>query len=661
MDNNYNNIISLKFAQAEQPKFEEKKGKGYIEFGKANDYPDYLLTIYNQSPKHGAIIKGKAKYIYGGGFTDNTLKANSAGETWNQLLKKAIIDDEIFSGYYLQLCYNRAGKIKDVFHLEFYKVRTNKTCSEFYVKNDWQDNREQMRCYPAFDNKYDPKKPTKLLFIKQYNPKYDVYPLPSYFQGMNYIESDVQVSRYILGNANDGFAAGKAIQFFNGEPTEEQKAAVEKNLKKKFNGSEGDRVVIIFSKPGETPVTINDLGSTMLTKEDFAPINLLIQQEIFASHQITSPMLFGIKTEGQLGGRSELQDAYEIFNNTYVNERQQAHEETFNKLFTIIGIPESEIIPVEPLGFGLKEDLLLDVMPREYFMDKIGVDQKYYSLPPVRTQSLPGATSPTPAVDVSGTPIAAANDNIKNLTGRQHQNVMRIVRQFISGKLTREQAALMLKSGFQFTDSDVDVFLVEPTQQFSSEEDDSDILEFETVGESAENYTELNRVLAKDANYFADVKELSTLENKILELIKKDDKITAETIAQALKKPVTVIQAAIDGMTEAGVLITKGGSTKVPGVRPIGKTTEIFIRYRYDWRADITAEEKATGFDGSRPFCQKIIEMGKLYSRQDIELISERLGYSVWDRRGGWWTREDGSHSPSCRHSWYALTVVKKK
>ena len=33
----------------------------------------------------------------------------------------------------------------------------------------------------------------------------------------------------------------------------------------------------------------------------------------------------------------------------------------------------------------------------------------------------------------------------------------------------------------------------------------------------------------------------------------------------------------------------------------------------------------------------------KLWSRQDIENISLRLGYSVWDRRGGWWTMPDGN------------------
>ncbi len=318
---NFNNIISVKFAQAEQPKFEEKKGSfPYVEFGKNNDYPTYLIDMYNESPKHGAIIKGKTTYIFGKGFEGVTQDANTAGDSWNTIVKKCILDDEIYGGYYLQIIYNLLGEIKDVFHIEFSKVRMSKDSTQFYVKNDWSTNntKEKIRVYPAFCNKYDKDNPAVIRYVSQYNPKSDVYPLPSYFHGLNYIECDIQISRWILGNAKDGFAAGKLIQFFNGDPVEEQKGQIEKGLKKKFSGSEGDRYTIVFSKSGETPVQISDLGNTMLTKEDFTPVNTLIQGEIFAAHGVTSPMLFGIKTEGQLGGRSEIRDAYEIFNNTYV-------------------------------------------------------------------------------------------------------------------------------------------------------------------------------------------------------------------------------------------------------------------------------------------------------------------------------------------------------
>ena len=87
MDNNYKHIV-LQFDQAQQPRFEEKKRLGYVEFGAHNDYPSYLLSLYNESPKHGAIIKGKCNYIYGKGFEDAG-SANS-NDTWNDVMKKCI-------------------------------------------------------------------------------------------------------------------------------------------------------------------------------------------------------------------------------------------------------------------------------------------------------------------------------------------------------------------------------------------------------------------------------------------------------------------------------------------------------------------------------------------------------------------------------------------
>ena len=54
------------------------------------------------------------------------------------------------------------------------------------------------------------------------------------------------------------------------------------------------------------------------------------------------------------------------------------------------------------------------------------------------------------------------------------------------------------------------------------------------------------------------------------------------------------------------------------------------------------------------------MQLDRFYSRQDIEKISERVGYSVWDRRGGWFTQPDGEHRPYCRHRWQ-VNIVKRK
>lgn len=709
----YNNIITVKFAQAERPKFEERRGKGYIEFGANNDYPNYLLDLYNESPKHGAIIKGKANYIYGKGFENIAVKANVKGESFNQVAKKCILDDEIFSGYYLQVIWNLLGKVKDVYHVGFQKVRSNKEATEFKIKENWADNKEEARCYPSFnaDAEFVKVNPIQILSVKQYNPKGDIYPLPSYFQGLNYIESDVQVSRHILGNAKDGFVATTLINLNGGEPEEEAKAAVEKGIKKKFTGSEGDRVVIMFNKSKDNAAEIVPLSSTMLTKEDFTNINNLIQQEIFACHQITSPALFGIKTEGQLGGRGEMRDAYEIFNNTYVNSRQQAFEETFATLLKYAGaVGEFKIVPVEPIKFefgemiasqNLTKDEIRDIMGKEpldpsiktqaqIISDNINAlsplvaNKVLESMTPDEIRSLAGlipavangqqvvgdGSMPTP------TPASPINSNLANMTGKQYQHLDRIKSKYKKGKSTRQEAAMILKNSFGLSDEDIAIMLDADSSeaQFASHEEmDFALIEsFAQCGESIDNYEVLSSKHAFEKDYFADTKQLSELEANVLNLIKKDKRITADVIASTLKLSPSVIAKVMTGLETSGLI--KSTSTQIgadtiiertsTGVKVGGDaatTTDILLRYSYSWRQDISAQEKESGREGSRPFCQRMMDMGRLYSRAEIENISMKLGYSAWDRVGGWWTREDGTHSPQCRHTWNALTVIRKK
>lgn len=658
MSNKYQ-LINIQFDQAQQPRFEEKKGKNYVEFGAKNNYPNYLIELYGESPKHGAIVKGKVNYIFGKGFEGVEQKANSQGETWNQIMKRSILDDELQGGYYLQIIYNALGKIKDVFHIEFQKVRVSKDLQTFYVKNDWtaSDFKEKAREYPAF-NPNDPSGP-QIFFVKQYNPKSDVYPLPSYFQGLNYIESDIQVSRHILGNAKHNFVATKLINFNNGLPQEEEQEEVETDLKRKFANHDGDRVVIAFNPSKENAVDIVNLGETSLTKEDFTNVNNLIMQEIFSCHQVTSPMLFGIKTEGQLGGRSEIRDAYQIFQNTYVNERQQEHEQTFTKLMNLAGIEgEFKIVPVEPLSFEFSEAVMSANMTRDEIREKLGLQSSVV----------------TDASGVTTQPVQA-NATLTNLSGRQHQNVMRIVRQFGSGKINKAQAALMLKNGFGFTDADVDTFLGiddDPSteQAFVSMQDDLLLNEFAACGDSVEDFEVIETHDAKNYEAFAD-EEINVLKANVLDLISKDKRVTPEVMAKVLNKSVEQIDNALEALKLEGYLVQTGLEISIlnpnytPVVRqltmPLSKIpggdkttkTEVLLRYTYSGPED----------SKNRPFCARMLQLAKtkLWSRADIENISERLGYSVWDRRGGWFTEPNGNHRPYCRHRWQVKIVTRKK
>ena len=88
-------IMEVKFAQAPEPKFYERAGQGgRVDYGEDNAYPSFLSDLYRDSSKHGAIVKSKATYIYGSGLDKikELPMANDLGETWNDVLKKVILD-----------------------------------------------------------------------------------------------------------------------------------------------------------------------------------------------------------------------------------------------------------------------------------------------------------------------------------------------------------------------------------------------------------------------------------------------------------------------------------------------------------------------------------------------------------------------------------------
>lgn len=707
MENNYKHIV-LHFDTAQKPVFVENKTKGWVTFGQNNDYPKYLLDLYSESPKHGGIVKTKCVYSYGKGF-ETPGQANGA-ETWNDILRKVVKDDELYRGFYFQVIWNREKKIKDIYHIEFHKVRTNIDKTEFYVKNDWSNSREKERCYPAF-NVNNPVG-AQIFYYKEYNPLSDSYPVPSYFQGLNMICADIEVSRSLLGNAKQGFSGTKLINLNNGDPIgEEHKGEVEKGLLKKFTGSEGKRVVIMFNKSKDNAAEILDLGTSMLTKEDFTNVNALIQSEILTTHQVTSPVLFGISTPGALGQRNELRDAFELFSKTYVSDRQQVIEEIITKFRNLKGeAGEFKIQPIEPLKFefseaiisaNLTQDEIREVMGKEPIDKSVKegaqiVNDNLNSLSPlVATKVLETMTTdeiralaglqPTGVnnntsvtIQPSVQQVQQSNEAIKNLSGRQYQNVMRIVRQFGNGKLTKQQASLMLKNGFGFTDDDVNTFLGidddpltdDEVAKFSADPEMTLLQAFTEFGESKDNFEILMSTPLSHFEAFADQYEIDQLQANILGLYEKDKRITPEIISKTLKASIDDVNTAIKGLIDNKIINVKEvkvGTDKVLETKVLkpaselpgkdSKVQKLMIRYSYEWR-NIEGNDKNKSH--SRPFCVALMESNKLYSRADIETLSARFGYSVFDRCGGFWNN-NGTIEYQCRHEWKANIVIRKK
>ena len=660
-----NDLVILNFQEARQPEYREKRGKGYIEFGEKNDYPSYLLSLYNKSAKHNAIVKGKVNYIIGNGWkTDEVdpiaeqfIAQPNQFESLNDLTRKVSIDIEIFGGAYLEVIWSlTGGKLVDVLHIDYTKIRSNADNTQFWYKKDWAERKDEAFAMMAFNTNVRQGK--QILYVKEYRPGLDTYALPGYMGALNYIESDIEVSRHVLGNAQTGFSASKLITLPNGEPSPDEKRNIERRFTDRFSGSDGKKFILSFTTdPARKPI-IEDLGASDITKEDFTRVDLIIQNNLFAGHQITSPSLFGIAEPGQLGSRTQMRDSYEIFKNTYVNDKQQFIEAVFNQLARLRGATsEITIIPVEPIGFELSEAALLQIAPKEWLLEKAGIDVSKFV--------------PTVANNATTEQIQAeVNDNLKNLSGRQYQQVMRVIRQFSQGKITKEIATTMLKAGLGMTDSDINAMLGiddDPSTddfQFSALDEDTVIGMFRECGESKAGYNVIaSKAVFSAREAFADDSLIDkALDKQILALIDKDPKISIDDIAGATKKSRDVVQGRLSYLVESGAINYDPKIEERKLTKPLSKlvddmeVTTFEVRYSYEWKPIVPSSQRDTAAHPSRQFCRKLIAEDKFWTRKGIEMLSARLGYSVFDRGGGWW-----GDSPSCRHEWRRNVVVKKK
>jgi DNA-binding Lrp family transcriptional regulator len=664
-----NDLVILNFQEARQPEYREKRGKGYIEFGEKNDYPNYLLSLYNKSAKHNAIVKGKVNYIIGNGWksdevdpiAEQFIAQPNQFESLNDLTRKVSIDIEIFGGAYLEVIWSlTGGKLVDVLHIDYTKIRSNTDNTQFWYKKDWAERKDEAFAMMAFNTQVRQGK--QILYVKEYRPGLDTYALPGYMGALNYIESDIEVSRHVLGNAQTGFSASKLITLPNGEPSPDEKRNIERRFTDRFSGSDGKKFILSFTTdPARKPI-IEDLGASDITKEDFTRVDLIIQNNLFAGHQITSPSLFGIAEPGQLGSRTQMRDSYEIFKNTYVNDKQQFIESVFNQLARLKGATSDiNIIPVEPIGFELSEAALLQIAPKEWLLEKAGIDVSKYQ--PVLDENITNQ----PTIDQVQ---AEVNDNLKNLSGRQYQQVMRVIRQFSQGKITKEIATTMLKAGLGMTDSDINAMLGiddDPSTddfQFSALDEDTVIGMFSECGEPKCNYNILHsKAVFSAREAFAEDSLIDkALDKQILALIDKDPKISIDDIAGATKKSRDVVQGRLSYLVESGAINYDPKVEERKLTKPLSKLVDdmevtIFeVRYSYEWKPIVPSSQRDTAAHPSRQFCRKLIAEDKLWTRKGIEMLSARLGYSVFDRGGGWW-----GNSASCRHEWRRNVVVKKK
>ena len=611
------NIINIALDVYKVPVFKEVKNKDWVIYGDdendggefKNRYCDFLIQCFNRSAKNNAIITGKANYIFGKGWTTEKLedaKISASVEGWlenineyetaNDVLRQVTLDYMICGGFFLEIIWEKGGKkIASVNHIPFNYLRSNKDNTKFYYTKDWSKIKpEQNEDWEVFDA-FDVNKPKgkQILYVKEYRPGVQTYTLPDYIGAIPYIVCDYSIANFHRNNIENNFWGGYLLNFPMTVPDQDIQDSITARFTQKHTGSDNaGRVVVTFSDGVESQPTLLNLQPSDLDKQ-FDILNKTVQQEIFTGHKITSGMLFGIKTEGQLGGRTELLESWEHFYKTYIVYKQDVITRVFNNLLQVNKLPPVlKIQPIEPIGITWSEQTYVNVMTKDELREKLGLPKLVVEAAPVQMK--------------------------KVLSEKE------IAELFISECGIKKEGEVIREESFTGKN-------------------------FKEAIEQGE------KLLGLSKQKFL----TSTIEQNIINILVKNPNIKPPDIAKALTVSEKDVADTINKLMKEGSIDVndKGNTWKVkPKAVDENNPFNEKLKVVYDYQLRSVASGQPI-IDTTRDFCKAVINSNNYFDAQKIQSFSDRFGYDVFDRAGGWWTH-DGEHDPQCRHEWN-LKVIK--
>jgi hypothetical protein len=635
---------------------EQDRMLGFIKWGKKNDYPYFLIDLYNGSAWHQGIIKNKTHYIAGGGLevVSGELArfiANPYSDfTMNEIVEQLAFDYELFGAFAVKGTWNKEGTRVAVWeYLPIDAIRISSDERMYYLSDDWtmqQQSAEKtnLRVLPALDE--NNKVGSFIIYYKDPAKKgrkeHGVYPKPPYQGGITAIQTDVDISKFHMYELQNGFKSGTMITFMNGFPETQEEAESYKNQIKGPASSienSGD-IIITFAESSDQAPKVDNLTGNDLDKR-YESLESSVQQNILVAHAVVAPSLFGVAPEGSFNA-AESADLFEIFKKTYVETRQKRIEWVLNYMVKLSG--DTGVIK------------LRDVTP-------IGQATEQPTAP---------ATSTAPATDTAQVDVAKSA-----LNGAQIASLIDVVAKIKEGLLTPESALSIVLASFPTIDEAQArriVGLPATAQQMSSckfDHDEDEIGYFAQYGDPAHEYEVLATfpiewdtpsadVFSKQDQLFATIAEISAelndFDKNVLKLI--GDGEDSNGISKALNTNIEEIAKSMSRLMKWDILL-KGEVTDLGKqlVREEQIPIERFeVRYGYRTRLDVPPAKT-----GSRQFCERLMSLNRLYTRDEINTISARVDRDVWKYRGGWYTNPDTQAStPWCRHEWIQQLVVKR-
>ena len=301
-----------------------------IQWGEGNSYPSYLLSLYTDVGTLHSIIQGCIDYTLGNGVEVQEY-INSEGDTYEDVIRKITLDWFIYGGFAIQVIKNKLNEARELVHLPFQNVRSDKKNTTFYYSEDWTRSAGRIKylTYPKFDRKMEGS--TGVIYIKANLGT--TYPTPLYGTktGVQACEILKEISNFHFNQISNGFMGGYSINFNGGEPEDKVKEEIEKNIIEKFTGTgNAGRVLINWNRSKDQAMTLDKLDTDDFA-DKYTALDKKVNQDLFTAFR-ANPNLFGIPTENLGFNQEEYESSFKLFNRTVIRPVQQRIVDVFGRL-----------------------------------------------------------------------------------------------------------------------------------------------------------------------------------------------------------------------------------------------------------------------------------------------------------------------------------------
>lgn len=688
--------------------------RGILTYGKDNKIPGYYLKLYKEQPTHGSIVNAKAMYL--AGLSIKSKSGNPQAEAWLKKVNptesaydvslKTTKDQPLYGGFAVKVIPNMLGVPLWYFHMDWGKCRITECGTGVKYSEDWDERRCIPEVYPIW---YPGCTEISIYIFRTYNPSVkkieSEYPAPEYESAIMDIDTEVRVSNFFNSLVINGFSAATIVTIYGGRPdTQQEEDEIVNSIMGRHEGDEkAGRTAFIWADENSKGAEIKAVDATDLDKQ-FQEVSKRNAKNIYAAHAAPAELFSYISDQSTVFDVSKIVEQNELFMNTYVIPKQKAELAMLSLFYKLRFGVEEEFVKEQfkPVGINALNPEVSKFMTNDEVREKLGLpstktldgnatkvidsinslsplvaNKVLESMSPDEIRSLVGLAIAPPivapgAVGVPNAPVAQVevNDHLKNLTGKQTQGIMRIVRKFKAGDYSQAQATILLKSGFGLTDEQIKEFLeVAPVQvqqrinfakqdiffelfdKYAHDVQPDEVIETTFVG--MEQFTQ--HAFATD----------NEIRNSVLTQVKGNPEATAEDIGVILGVSAEVVTGVLAWLV-AKKLITGSPGNYTPTEKGLNKendtVTEVYTEYTYDKRPDVPGPViLTTTRQWCRDFYAKFGNGKKALTFEAINSMSNDFGFNAWDYKGGWYTDPVTDETTKwCRHGYKAETKIRK-